>query len=83
MPFSREFNGFRLEFARNKKSVLSFPAEKLHKFRVTPKANQILEVSFLAFGLTSSKASSSAIHAILKDPSITMSIEEGAGQAEI
>ena len=83
VPFSREFSGYRLEFHRNKKAVLSFPAEKLHKFRVTPQANEVLEVSFLAFGLTSSKAGASAIHAILKDPSITMSIERGAGQSEI
>lgn len=83
VPFSREFAGYRLEFHRNKKAVLSFPAEKLHKFRVTPKANEVLEVSFLAFGLTSSKANSHAIHQIIKDPSITMSIEQGAGQAEM
>lgn len=84
VPFSREFGNHVLEFKRNNKSVLVFPAEKLHKFRVTPKAGEVLEVSFLAFGLTSSNADAAAIHKILKDPSITISLTEGAGaQGEI
>jgi len=79
VPFSREFGVHTLTFSRNNKPVLQFTAEKLHKFRVTPKANEILEVSFLAFGLTSSKSTSHAIHQIIKDPSITMTVKEGAG----
>ena len=83
VPFTREFEGLSLTFSRNKKVVLAFPAEKLHKFRVTPKANEVLEVSFLAFGLTSSQANSHKIHQIIKDPSITLSISDGAGQVEL
>ncbi len=82
VPFSREFGAHTLVFSRNNKPVLTFPAEKLHKFRVTPKANEVLEVSFLAFGLTSSQANSHAIHQIIKDPSITMSIDEGSGNQQ-
>lgn len=79
VPFSREFAGQVLTFKRNNKEVLTFPAEKLHKWRVTPKANQVLEVSCLAFGLTSSKADTHHIHKIVKDPSITLTVSEGVG----
>jgi hypothetical protein len=78
VKFTREFGGLLLSFKRNNKSVLAFQTESVKGFTAKPTGGGNLKVKFNAFGICA-EGDTNRIHKMLKDPGITLTIEEGHG----
>lgn len=78
--FSREHSHYLLHFARNNAPVMSFHADKIDGWRVSPAKGGIYKVEMRPFGVCS-EGDAETLHKLLKDHGLTMTIE-GTAQSD-
>jgi len=74
----RAFENYGIAFKRNAATILTFQAEKLHGFKLLPKEGSILQVTMKVLGVCS-EGDIEDLHKLVKDESITISIQNATG----
>lgn len=80
VAFSREHTHYLLNFSRNNAPVMSFHADKIDGWKITPIKGGIFKVECRPFGLCS-EGDTETLHKLLKDPGLTMTIT-GTAQSD-